>query len=132
VPSRGSYELNKPDEVIEPERLVAGFGLRLLEVLGWGLHLTSCVSCSKSCPEGRSAWIHPERGGIICRSCGGGPIRLSGPAREEMLRATQNDGIRMSAEVAGNVLRVVERSLGAHMGFDETSASDLGRRFRCR
>lgn len=123
-------ELNKPEEVDEPARLVAGFGMRLLEVLGWGMHLTNCVSCTKACPAGRAAWIHPERGGIVCRSCGGGPIRLSGTTREEMLRATQNDGIRISSEAALDVLRVVERCLGAHMGLDETSAADLGRRLK--
>lgn len=123
-------ELNKPEEVDQPERLLAGFGIRLLEVLGWGLHLTTCVSCSKLCPNGRSAWIHPERGGIICRQCGGGPLRLSGAAREEMRRAAHNDGVRISPDVTAQVLRVVERSLGAHMGLDETSASDLGRRLK--
>lgn len=123
-------ELNKPEEVDQPARLVAGFGIRLLEVLGWGMHLTNCVSCTKPCPPGRSAWIHPERGGIICRSCGGGPIRISGSTREEMLRATHNDGVRISLEAAPDVLRVVERCLGAHMGLDETSAADLGRRLK--
>lgn len=123
-------ELNKPEEVQQPERLVAGFGMRLLEVLGWGLHLTSCVSCEKPCPKERSAWIHPERGGIICQKCGGGPIRLSAASREEMWRATQNDGIRISPEAASDVLRVVERSLSAHLGLSETSASDLGRRLK--
>lgn len=120
-------ELNKPAEVEQPERLLAGFGTRLLEVLGWGLHLSSCVSCSKPCPPERAAWIHPERGGIICRQCGGGPIRLTGATRQELLRATRNDGVRISVEAVTDVLRVVERALGAHMGLGESSVSDLGR-----
>src|SRR5690606_3076572 len=82
-------ELNQPVTEHSPRDLLAGFGVRLLEVLGWGLYLTSCVSCGKPCPEGRAAWLHPERGGIICRGCGGGPIRLQGAAREEMRMAGQ-------------------------------------------
>ncbi len=123
-------ELDKPEEVEQPERLLAGFGTRLLEVLGWGLHLVSCVSCGKHCPPGRAAWIHPERGGIICQRCGGGPIRLAGLTREELIRASRNDGVRISATAVGDVLRVVERALSAHMGLSETSTSDLGRRLK--
>ncbi len=120
--------LNEPMTGGAPQQLLAGFGTRLLEVLGWGLHLTSCVSCAKPCPEGRAAWIHPERGGIICRSCGGGPIQLTGTTRSELITAGRNDGVRITEDAALDVLRVVERALSAHLGVDESSTADLGRR----
>jgi DNA repair protein RecO (recombination protein O) len=123
-------ELNHPQAQHSPRDLLAGFGVRLLEVLGWGLYLTSCVSCGKPCPDGRAAWLHPERGGIICRECGGGPIRLHGAAREEMRIASQKDGAPVHSEHSANVLLVVDRALAAHMGVGEGSAGDLGSRLK--
>src|SRR5690606_689803 len=49
---------------------LSAFGFHLLDSLGFGLNFSSCVSCDKECPEGKAAWVHPARGGIICVECG--------------------------------------------------------------
>lgn len=122
-------ELGGEDAREKAEGILGAFGLRLLEVLGWGMNLTSCVSCGKRCPEARAAWIHPERGGLICRSCGGGPFQMSGAARHEMMLAAADDGLRLSDESSELAMRVVERALGAHMGFENpTRSGRLGSR----
>jgi DNA repair protein RecO (recombination protein O) len=123
-------ELAEPDGEEHATGLLTAFGLRLLEVLGWGLNLQSCVSCAKPCPPGRSAWINPERGGLVCRECGGGPIRLSSKAREQMFVATQDDQMRIGDEWTSDFLRVVDRALSAHMGAESRASTDLGSRLK--
>ncbi len=122
-------ELASPTGGADADGLLGAFGLRLLEVLGWGMNLTGCVSCGKTCPPQRAAWIHPDRGGLMCRSCGGGPFQIAGAARQEMLLAAADDGLRLQPETAVLALKIVDRALGAHMGFEDTSrGAHLGRR----
>jgi len=120
-----------------PDQVLGAFGLRLLEVLGWGMNLLSCVSCGKACPEDRAAWVHPERGGLMCRSCGGGPFQLSGKDRASLLRALADDGGVLDLPATAKALKIIERALSAHMGFDDRHvqaktplAPDLGPRFK--
>lgn len=120
-------ELAEPEGRANAEGLLTAFGLRLLEVLGWGLNLYSCVSCGKPCPPGRAAWINPERGGLVCQTCGGGPIRLTGEARQEMHTAAQNDRAHVPAQWTPDFLRIVDRALRAHMGPEANATTDLGR-----
>src|SRR5690606_37720230 len=99
------------------ERLLE-LGLRLLGAFGWGLDLGRCVRCGKPCPADRTALVSPERGGLVCRACGGGPLRLSGPLRRALdLAVLGQDDVVPSAEL-GLALEVVERALVAHMGFE--------------
>ena len=61
--------------------------LRVLSVIGLAPRLSACVGCGRA-PELRQASLFdPGRGGIVCRACGGGPLRLSGPARAWMMEA---------------------------------------------
>lgn len=119
-------ELATPEGAEHSAGLLTAFGLRLLEVLGWGLNLVACVSCGKPCPPGRAAWVNPERGGLVCRECGGGPIRLPGEARKQMQLATQSNQVRIDDEWTTDTLRIVDRALSAHMGPE--AATDLGGR----
>lgn len=123
-------ELAGPDGQEHATGLLTAFGLRLLEVLGWGLNLQGCVSCGKPCPPERSGWMNPERGGLVCRECGGGPIRLSGKARQQMLLASRDDQMRSFDEWTGDFVRVVDRALSAHMGTEGGRATDLGSRLK--
>jgi DNA repair protein RecO (recombination protein O) len=118
--------MNQPLAKGDAEALLCGFGLRLLEVLGWGLTLTRCVSCGKDCPDARAAWVNPERGGLVCRTCGGGPLRVSGSTREEMRRAAQEDQVPVPGALSAEVLRIVDRALGAHVGMTSTQPRSLG------
>lgn len=58
-----------------PEILLAAYRLRLLSLLGYRPALRGCVSCGK---KGELFWV-PERGGLVCRACGGGGLEV--PAR---------------------------------------------------
>lgn len=63
----------------------ARMGLRTLAIVGLAPRLSSCVSCGRSPEVGQASLFDPGRGGIVCRACGGGPIRLSGRARAWMM-----------------------------------------------
>jgi DNA repair protein RecO (recombination protein O) len=94
----------------DPRLALAERGLQLLSAFGWGLDLERCVRCGRPCEPGRAAMIDAERGGLICRSCGGARIRLSGALRERLASGALVDG---DADVA---VDLVERALRAHVG----------------
>ena len=111
--------LNLDDEKNAKTRLIY-FGLSLLQALGFGIEFNSCVNCARPCAPIRAAFISPERGGLICRRCGGGPILLSQELRQELVLASagsQNHSAWSSAD-ASRALDVVERALRAHMGIE--------------
>ena len=58
-------------------KTVTAFQLKLLHGIGMGISLLRCAGCGTSVPEGRPAYFHPSRGGVICTPCGGGPLLLS-------------------------------------------------------
>lgn len=101
----------------QQERLVT-FGMQLLEAFGWGLDLSRCVRCGKVCPPEQTALVSPERGGLVCRSCGGGPLRLTSDLRRSLLLAALGQDDTVPAEDLPRALELVERALTAHMGFD--------------
>lgn len=115
-----------PDDA---DDLTAGFGLRLLELMGWGINFLRCVSCGKNCPEQRPAWLNPERGGLVCRSCGGGPFQVAGIDRLALHRVAQGADAKTPHAAAALTIKIVERALGAHMGWEDGGGiQDLGKR----
>ncbi len=111
-------ELNQPRDAQSPEAHLAAFGLHLLATLGWSLELERCVSCGRACPAERNALLSPERGGLVCQACGGGPL-VAPPGLREQMRAAGR-GERLAVEEADRtaVVRIVDRALAAHMGID--------------
>ena len=109
--------LNSLSELDASTRLAA-VGLRLLTDLGWALELDRCVRCGQPCPDNKAAMIDPGAGGLICSSCGGASLRLSGPQRERLKSAALADPggatTPLLLEDAGAVLRLVENTLAAH------------------
>lgn len=103
-----------------PEARLAAFGLRLLTGFGWGLELTRCVSCGTPCPESKAALLSPERGGLVCRKCGGAPLLVEAALRRELALASAGELDSISASITEPALRIIERALGAHMGIDDT------------
>ncbi len=94
---------------------LASFGLNLLRVLGWGVNLSTCISCARSCPPNKNAWIHPERGGLVCRSCGGGPFQVSGALRAELNDAQQGSSLPLSSEAIAIATQIIDRTLHTHV-----------------
>lgn len=109
--------LNAP-ESDAPGRFLAEFGLRLLTHFGWALELSCCVRCGRRCEPGRRAMIAPERGGLLCRACGGARLVLTGELRARLLEASQGSEGVLTPEDVELALEVVERALGAHAGVE--------------
>ncbi len=93
-----------------PRLALAEEGLRLLAAFGWGLELSRCVRCGKECEPGRTAMVDPDRGGLVCRACGGARHRLAGPARARVAEGA------LHPEDVDVTLDLVERALRAHVG----------------
>ncbi|MFN3346207.1 MAG: DNA repair protein RecO [Candidatus Bipolaricaulaceae bacterium] len=63
-----------------PQVLLAAYRLRLLSVLGYRPALGGCLSCGK---EEELHWM-PERGGLVCRGCGGQGAEVAPRLRKAM------------------------------------------------
>jgi DNA repair protein RecO (recombination protein O) len=107
--------LDRSDLASEPETLLVSCGLSILRVLGFGLELENCVRCGRRCEHGRSAFVDPVQGGLVCRACGGGSILIPGAMRDALL---QGQGVPDSMTPAERdaALRLVDGALLAHVG----------------
>lgn len=96
-----------------PEVLMVEAGLRILDVLGWGLELQACVACGRACEPTRAACVNVQRGGLVCRACGGAEQVLSGMVRQRMLAAVGESGSLQLADVP-EALAVLEAAFLVH------------------
>ena len=98
--------------------VLVAHGLWLLSICGWRLELEFCVQSGVRCPDGKSAMVDPERGGLVSRSEGGAPFLVSGPARRRLIaaQAGQMDALEPADAELG--LELVERCLRAHAGLE--------------
>lgn len=99
-----------------PTLILATFGLQLLAVSGWRLELEHCVLSGARCPDGKSAMVDPERGGLVSRAEGGAPFLVSGAARARLIAAQNGQSDALDAEDGALGLELVERCLRAHAG----------------
>jgi DNA repair protein RecO (recombination protein O) len=110
---------------LEPRRLLAVAGFRLLSSVGYALDLERCVVCGRPCPPGAPAFIDGPRGGLVCRSCGGSGRLVSGRARE-LARDAQRDDVAdprlepatLTAVDVDDLLAVLADAMAAHTGLD--------------
>src|SRR5690606_18077283 len=63
------------------------FSLRVLALAGRSPNLASCGRCGRAAPEGKAALFDPTLAAVVCRACGGAPIKLSGALRARLGRA---------------------------------------------
>jgi len=99
-----------------PRTHLAATGLRLLSAFGWGIDFDRCVSCGKEALPNQAGAVDPGRGGLICRSCGGARLRLSGKERAALARAVE--GGPLADEHAARALELVEQALKVHGGIE--------------
>jgi DNA repair protein RecO (recombination protein O) len=97
---------------------LAQAGLRLLAACGWGLELDQCVVCGRTCASGKAAYVDANRGGLVCRSCGGARTRLSGSQRQRFRAAAMGGACALESDDARSALELVEEAMRAHLGFD--------------
>lgn len=99
---------------VSASQVLAGAGLRLLAAFGWALDFDGCVGCGKACPPNKSARLSPQRGGLLCSSCGHGGVVLSGAQRRTFAAASRGSAVELAAEDAAVALRLVEETLSTH------------------
>jgi DNA repair protein RecO (recombination protein O) len=107
--------LDAGDERPAPGALVAGMGLRMLALVGWGMDLARCVRCGRPCEPGASAYLDAGEGGLVCRTCGGARTLLRGERRERLLAASLGDDAALLDEDVKTAIEIVEAALAAHM-----------------
>jgi DNA repair protein RecO (recombination protein O) len=71
-----TMEILNSSEKINIRATVISYSLRLLSMNGFQVSTSLCGICGKQLPNSRSAYFNPQKGGIICTACGGGPILL--------------------------------------------------------
>jgi DNA repair protein RecO (recombination protein O) len=110
--------LSNGDATLSPERELSEIGLALLASFGWGVDLEHCVRCGKACPETSIGMVDPMSGGLVCRSCGSGRMRIPAARRLRLVRAAQGEQNALLAEDANTALELVERVFAAHAGVE--------------
>lgn len=106
--------LAMPANAGDADAALAGAGLRLLAAFGWALELERCVRCGRPCPDGRPANLEPTRGGLVCRECGGGRLRVSAEQRARLNLAARGQGPALAGADTHFALDLIERVLDAH------------------
>ncbi len=79
---------------------------------GWphwiqGVEYGTCGVCGKPVPPGKAARFDPARGGVVCRSDGGGPLTLSGRALAGLLALAEGRDVELAerdAQAAADAL----------------------------
>jgi len=98
---------------VSPRALLVVAGLQLLAHLGYEINLDACVVCGRGCPQDRSAYVDPVRGGLVCRMCGGAGRMLTGSVRQRVLLAMRGSGVLEEDDVDG-LIDMVDAALLAH------------------
>jgi DNA repair protein RecO (recombination protein O) len=86
------------------EIIIRAFEVRLLDILGFGLHLDNCLICKKELKSNFK--FNPGLGGIICRHHPQGGMRIS----EETRQFLRNPGIKKVSTGAKEELKSILRS----------------------
>lgn len=71
-----------------PETARAAFEVRYLALLGLTPRVDACARCGRTPEPGQSALFDGGVGAIVCRACGGGPLRLPASTRGLMSLAS--------------------------------------------
>jgi DNA repair protein RecO (recombination protein O) len=96
---------------------LARAGLRILAAVGYGLDFERCVSCGRSCPEGKAAAVDPGRGGLVCVSCGGARELLTGASRRAARALIEGRTAEVTSGDADSLLALVDGAMASHAGF---------------
>jgi DNA repair protein RecO (recombination protein O) len=113
--------LDALDSETRPVRAaLAEAGLGLLAACGYALDFERCVQCGKPCPEGRLAYIDAARGGIVCRSCGGGGKTIGAELRTTAVALSRGEAVSLGEADARELLALIDDAMAAHAEYDPT------------
>jgi DNA repair protein RecO (recombination protein O) len=104
------------DAGVPPATRLLQFQLSTLDQLGLTPELERCAVCAKAAPAERAALFRAAAGGVVCRACGGGALRLSAITRATLLDYRQSGVFRapwtpaVQAEARGVVEGLLELS----------------------
>lgn len=70
------------------EELALSSQVRVITLLGFAPCFDACGHCGKRPQGNRSAFFDPRSGHLVCQSCGGASVYLSGAARRRLIRAS--------------------------------------------
>lgn len=101
-----------------PHRDLARAGLSMLSAIGYGLDFARCVACGRVCPDGRRAGLDQARGGLVCRSCGGGSTVIAAGLRRAAMDLARGGSVDVTDADARQILALVDRAMALHAGFD--------------
>ncbi len=102
--------------VADPWDAFFGYTLRLLVRQGVAPELDACVERGTPLPDGRPALFDPEKGGVVSRAAGGGPIRLSADALAAMRRAISGEPATFAASDRRAILDALLTTARARSG----------------
>ena len=110
---------------VRPLPLLALAGLSMLAGVGYALELDRCIVCGKACPALSAAYVDARRGGVVCRSCGGGSHHLlDGRTRALAADAQRADGSVADVPAwlddtrAKQLAAIVSDAMAAHANLD--------------
>jgi DNA repair protein RecO (recombination protein O) len=87
--------------------------LGLLDLHGTGIGADRCNACGTPVPPGRRVLFDPQRGGVICTPCGGGPVVLSAKAAALLRDLACGDPAAARPDPAPEALIEIERAVQA-------------------
>ncbi|MEM9194372.1 MAG: DNA repair protein RecO [Myxococcota bacterium] len=61
--------------------LFLSYCIRVLAISGFAPQVDQCAPCGRVPAADQAALFAPRLGAVVCRACGGGPLKLSGQAR---------------------------------------------------
>ncbi len=110
-------------------RVHAAFTLRLLALTGHAPNLERCGRCGRVAPPSKAALFDPRQGAIVCRACGGGPLKLGGGQRHAMIRAGTRAWDDVDRHLDATGAAAIDTFLEWHLG-RRLAASGLVGQFR--
>lgn len=93
--------------------LVVSTALGLLQCLGYGVTLDQCVVCTRPCPKDKPSYLDAQRGGLVCRQCGGATMLLTADERHR-LRQAIDDPLVLQDKDLPRMLDIVQTMLRTH------------------
>ncbi len=112
--------------------ILVAFEVRVMALVGLAPGFDTCAGCGRRPAPGQSALFDPARGAIACRACGGGPIKLSGDARERLGAAVGWDFAAAAAppwppSVLAEARRAVDAFVASHLDRELRGMGQVGR-----